>query len=159
MSQLSLEVLVEDDGFLFGRLGALGVLLWFKTPTAYRAEQVSEHFASIGRGHDFALLTVVTPPCAPVGPDVRSAFDEGIRDSRETLLGIATVIQVKGVFGGLTRTIARTMSIITRAPYPNNVYSTVSDAAEWLSSLIEQCAPAVTAQLIVDTISPRLTEP
>lgn len=158
MSQNSLEVLVRDEGFLFGRIRALGILLWFQTPTAGRVRLVASRLSEVADGGPFALMTVVTPACAPVGADVRAIFDEGLRANREALLGTATVIQVEGVLGGLTRTIARTMSIISRVAYPNNVYATVPDAARWLPGVLagsEQ--PVPTAEEIVDQVVPLLT--
>lgn len=156
MSQSALQVLEEDEGFLFGRMGCLGILLWFNTPTAARVRRVADRLRHVAPG-GFALLTVVTPACAPVGADVRSIFDEALRANSEHLLGTATVIQVEGVLGGLTRAIARTMSIVSRVSYPNNVYATVADAAKWLPQVLSGAGhPPVTPDEIIDQVAPRL---
>lgn len=152
-----LEVLLEEDGVLFGRMGPLAVLVWFQTPTVRWVEHVAELLPQIAYGGEFAMLTVVTPACVPVGPEVRSSFDQGVRPYHDQMMGIATVIQVPGVLGGLTRAIARTMSIISRVSYPNNVYASVADAAEWLPRLLASCTPPPpTTEQIIDELGPRL---
>lgn len=157
MTQTGLQVLVEDEGFLFGRMHALAVLLWFRTPTAQRVRQVAERLPELAKGGGVAILTVVTPACAPVGADVRSIFDEALRANRDALLGTATVIQVEGVLGGLTRAIGRAMAIVSRVPYPNNVYATVADASRWIPQILSSSGqPVPTPEEIEKEIVPLL---
>ncbi|MCX4241937.1 hypothetical protein [Paraliomyxa miuraensis] len=153
MAHADLQVLVQDEGFVFARLRALGILVWFKTPTTQRARLVAGHLRDIAAG-GFALLTIVTPPCAPVGADVRAIFDAGLRANQDSLLGTATVIQVEGVLGGLTRAISRAVTLVSRVPYPNNVYATVADAAMWIPQILSESAqPPPTPEEIVERVS------
>lgn len=138
MTQIPLEVLDEDEGFLFGKLRNLGVLVWRLTPTVGRVERVVQQFPRFETEPGFGLLTVVSPACAPVDSEVRRVFDETMRAYRSSLLGIATVIETEGVLGGLSRAIARTLSIVSRTPYPHNVYATIGDASNWLPSITGQ---------------------
>lgn len=138
MAQFSLEVLDEDEGFLFGKLDNLGVIIWRLTPTVGRVHRVVRLFPRFEDERGFGLLTVVSPACAPVDSEVRRVFDETMRAYRGSLLGIATVIETEGVLGGLSRAIARTLSIVSRAPYPHNVYATIEDASRWLPSITGQ---------------------
>lgn len=138
MSTDTLEVLEHDTGFLYGRIHNLGVIIWYQTPTIARFERVAERFSEFDGEHGFAVLTVVRPECTPVGADVREVFDRALKANRDSILGTATVIQMEGVLGGLSRAIARTMSVISRVPYPNNVYANVSDAAQWLPEILAQ---------------------
>lgn len=154
MTEIALEVFDEDEGFLFGKLQNLGVIVWRLTPTVGRVRRIVDLFPRFHSETAFGLLTVVTPACAPVDSEVRRVFDETMRAYRSSLLGIATVIETEGVLGGLSRAIARTLSIVSRAPYPHNVYATIDDASKWLPSIIAQRAePSMSPAQLVDAIA------
>jgi hypothetical protein len=109
------------------------------------------HFGSFEQvpGEGFAILSVITAKCAPIGAEVRRAFDQGMLACRDSALGMAGVVEVKGVLGGLTRAIVRTMNIVSRGPYPVNTYATVKEASEWLPHIMAQRgAPTVSSQEI-----------
>lgn len=150
MARPSLEILAEDEGFLFGKLGTLGIIVWRTTPTAARTKRIIEAFPSFVAESGFALLTVVSPLCAPPDSDVRRLFDEAMRAYRNTLLGIATVVQTEGVLGGLSRAIARTLSVVSRTPYPHNVYATIEQASMWLPGLIPGLVPSTIVEVIAE---------
>lgn len=136
MPQPTLEILAEDEGFLFGKLDNLGLIIWRTTPTTARIQRIVDAFARFEGEHGFGLFSIIGPRCNPPGSEVRNAFDQAMRAYRDSLLGIATVVQTEGVFGGLSRAIARTLSIVSRTPYPQNVYASLEDAAHWLPSVI-----------------------
>lgn len=149
MGETDSHVFENEAGFLVARLSNLAVIVWRNTPTVLAAKRAFQHFDSFEQvpGQGFALLTVITPSCAPVGPDVRQAFDEAMRSCRNSALGMAGVIEVQGVLGGLTRAIVRTMNIVSRAPYPVNTYANVKGASEWLPHIMAQRgAPAVVSE-------------
>ena len=141
MSPSPQSVVFEDRPELFvGRIENCAVVIWRATPTVATARLAMQHFGSFegepGRG--FALVAIITPNCAPVGPDVRQAFDEAMRAYRDSALGMGAVIEVQGVLGGLTRAMARTMSVITRSPYPTNTFATVHAASKWMPNILSQ---------------------
>lgn len=138
MSKEELEVLEHDAGFLYGRMQNLGVIIWYQTPTTDRFQRVAQRFGEFDTADGFGVLTVVRPGCTPVGADVRDVFDRALKANRDYILGTATVIQMEGVLGGLSRAIARTMSVISRVPYPNNVFAKVSEAAQWLPDILAE---------------------
>ena len=77
-----------------------------------------------------------------------------MRAYRDRLLGIATVIHTEGVFGGLSRAIARTLSIVSRTPYPQNVYANIEDAVRWLPPLIARPSmPELSPSVILEAIA------
>jgi len=141
MTEPTLTKVFEDRPELFvGVVGNCAVITWRKTPTVATARQAMQHFGKF-EGEDrcgFALVAVITPHCAPVGPEVRGTFDEAMRTYRESALGMAAVIEVQGVLGGLTRAMARTMSVISRSPYPTNTFASVRRASEWLPAILSQ---------------------
>ncbi|MEM7155402.1 MAG: hypothetical protein AAF799_21310 [Myxococcota bacterium] len=146
----------EDRPELFvGTIENCAVVIWRATPTVDTAKLAARHFSKFegeaGRG--FALVAIITANCAPVGPDVRQAFDEAMRAHREAALGMAAVIEVQGVLGGLTRAMARTMSIVTRSPYPTNTFATVKSASEWMPYILSQRgAPELSPSVISDFV-------
>lgn len=150
------ETYFDEPSLYMGRVKNLGFIIWRETPTLQRVDNVTATMAKLEQeaGAGFAVMAVVTPACAPVGPDVRKAFDAGLRIYRESAMGFAAVIEVQGVLGGLTRAIARTLSIVSRSPIPVNIYATVADAAEWLAPLASQRGGSVlTRQAIVEEVS------
>jgi len=152
MHQPTLEILAEDEGFLFGKLDNLGLIIWRGHTTTARIQRIVDGFARFEGG--FGLLSIIGPRCNPPGPEARNAFDQAMRDYRDSLLAIATVVHTEGMFGGLSRVIARTLSIISRTPYPHNVYASVDEAAHWLPSVIARPpTPALTPSLILETIA------
>lgn len=154
MTQPTLEILAEDEGFLFGKLDNLGVIVWRVTITAGRVQRVIDAFPRFAGERGFGLLTIVSPQCAPPDSEVRRLFDQAMRAYRDTLLGIATVVETEGVFGGLSRAIARTLSIVSRTPYPHNVYATIEDASRWLPSILSRHPmPELTPTAIVEAIA------
>lgn len=160
MSQPTLEMLDEDEGFLFGKLDNLGIIVWRTTPTPARVQRIVDAFPRFADERGFGLLTIVSPLCAPPDSEVRRLFDQAMRAYRDTLLGIATVVQTEGVFGGLSRAIARTLSIVSRTPYPHNVYATIEDASKWLPAIISrEPMPEMTPSTIVDVISQHYKTP
>jgi hypothetical protein len=160
MAQPTLEILDKDEGFLFGKLDNLGIIVWRITPTGGRVQRVVAAFPRFEGERGFGLLTIVSPLCAPPDSEVRRLFDQAMRAYRDTLLGIATVVQTEGVFGGLSRAIARTLSIVSRTPYPHNVYATIEDASRWLPSIISrQSEPGLTASTIVEVIAEHYQTP
>lgn len=140
MSGADSHVFEDQAGFLVARLSNLAVIIWRETPTVDAARVAFQYFGQFEQisGQGFALVTIITPACAPVGPEVRHAFDTAMRSCRNSALGMAGVIEVQGVFGGLTRAIVRTMNIVSRAPYPVNTYATVKAASEWLPQIMSQ---------------------
>ncbi len=137
MGDVEFEVLEQDDRLLFGIVDNLGVIIWRQTPTLDAIHRVDKYFPRLANDpRGFALMPVLTPGCAPVNAEGRSAFDRNMRAHRDQLLGIAIVIEVQGVMGGLTRAIARSMSIVSRTPYPVNTYATVPDALRWLAEIM-----------------------
>lgn len=154
MPQPTLEILAEDEGFLFGKLDNLGLIIWHGTPSIARIQRIVDGFARFDSKHGFGLLSIIGPRCNPPGPEARNAFDQAMRDYRDRLLGIATVVHTEGMFGGLSRVIARTLSIISRTPYPHNVYASLDEAAHWLPSVIARSPMAeLTPSLILETIA------
>src|SRR5262245_60178132 len=117
-----IETYFDEASFYLGRVENLGFVIWRETPTLERLEKVTTMLARLEQepGAGFAMMAVVTPTCAPVGPEVRKAFDAGLRIYRDSAMGFAAVIEVQGVLGGLTRAIARTLSIVSRSPIPVN---------------------------------------
>lgn len=136
MAQPTLEILAEDEGFLFGKLDNLGLIIWRGHTTTARIARIVEAFANFDDEQGFGLLSIIGPRVNPPGPEARNAFDQAMRAHRDRLLGIATVIHTQGVFGGLSRAIARTLSIISRTPYPHNVYATLEEAARWIPTTL-----------------------
>jgi hypothetical protein len=160
MTQVILEVLDEDEGFLLGKLDNLGIIVWRLTPTTSRVRRIVTLFPRFHGERGFGLLTVVSPACAPVDAEVRRVFDEAMRTYRDKLLGIATVIETEGVLGGLSRAIARTLSIVSRAPYPHNVYATIDDASKWLPTIAAQRSePTLAPSQIVEAIGEHYRRP
>lgn len=145
MSEFDTEVYEDEPGFLVARISNLAVITWRETPTVPAAGVAFQHFESFEQRPDegFALVTIITANCAPVGPEVRQAFDEAMRACRASALGMAGVIEVQGVLGGLTRAIVRTMNIVSRAPYPVNTYANVKGASEWLPQIMAQRGAAL----------------
>jgi hypothetical protein len=136
MTQSSLEILDEDEGFLFGKLDNLGVLIWRSNPSIARVQRIVAAFARFDDEHGFGLFTIIGPHVTPPGAEIRHMFNQTMRAYRNSLLGIATVVQTEGVLGSLSRAIARTLSTMSRTPYPQNVYASVEEAAHWISSII-----------------------
>jgi hypothetical protein len=154
MPQPTLEILAEDEGFLFGKLDNLGLIIWRGHTTIARIQRIVEAFPRFDSTRGFGLLSIIGPRVNPPGPDARHAFDQAMRAYRDSLLGIATVVQTEGMFGGLSRVIARTLSIISRTPYPHNVYATLEEAARWLPSVIAQPGmPELTPSIILEAIA------
>ena len=144
----------EDRPELFvGLIENCAVIIWRATPTVATAEVAASHFPHFESksGHGFALVAIVTSNCAPVGPDVRQAFDQAMRVHRDSALGMAAVIEVQGVLGGLTRAMARTMSVVTRSPYPTNTFATVKNASDWMPRILSQRgAPELSSRVIIE---------
>lgn len=140
MAEPSSQVFEERPELFVGRIENCGVVVWRTTPTVGSATVAAKHFGEfeLTPGHGFALIAVVTPNCAPVGSDVRQAFDSAMRAYRDSAMGMAAVIEVQGVLGGLTRAMARTMSIVARSPYPVNTFATVEAACGWLPPVLSQ---------------------
>lgn len=129
----------EDRANLFvGRWGNCGLVIWRQTPTLETAQLASEYFDRFAPepGHGFALVAIITPACAPVGPDVRASFAAAMRRHGSDTLGMAAVIEVSGVLGGLTRALARTMSVVSRSSYPTNVFANAQGACTWVCPLL-----------------------
>ena len=151
MSSPDSRVFENEAGFLVARINNLAVILWRDTPTVPAVKKTVRHFPSFEqvRGEGFAVLSIITANCAPIGIDVRRAFDEGMQACRDSALGMAGVVEVQGVLGGLTRALVRTMNIVSRAPYPVNTYATVKEASEWLQHImVQRGAPTVSSQEI-----------
>jgi hypothetical protein len=140
MGEPSNQVFEDHREVFVGRIANCAVVVWRTTPTVDSASLAAKHFGAfeLTPGHGFALIAVVTPNCAPVGQDVRHAFDTAMRAHRDAAMGMAAVIEVQGVLGGLTRAMARTMSIVARSPFPVNTYATVDAACKWLSPVLAQ---------------------
>lgn len=136
----TLRVHEEDRGFLVGQIGNLGVIIWRETATVARVERTIHYFSRFENdpGQGFGLMALVTEESAPPSSDVRQALDRGMRDARDSILGIAVVIESTGLLGGLARAVARTMSVISRTPYPLSTFATVEDAASWLPHVLAQ---------------------
>ncbi|MCA9705445.1 MAG: hypothetical protein KDK70_06345 [Myxococcales bacterium] len=152
---IEIETYFDEPTFYMARLSNLGLVLWRETPVLACVTQVAATLEKLEPvpGQGFALMAVITAKCAPIGADIRSVVDDGMRAHRSAALAMAAVIEVPGVFGGLTRAIARTMSVISRTPYPVNTYGSVADAAAWLPSLMaSRGAPEVPASRIVEAI-------
>lgn len=150
------QCVFEDRPELFvGLIQNCAVIIWRATPTVESAQVAAGHFSKFESvaGQGFALVAIVTANCAPVGPDVRQAFDQAMRVHRDLALGMAAVIEVQGVLGGLTRAMARTMSVVTRSPYPTNTFATAKNAAEWLPRILSQRgAPELSSGAIIEFI-------
>lgn len=140
MTETTTAVFEDQPEIFVGRVDNCAVVIWRTTPSVSAAELAMKHFPEfeIRAGRGFALLAVITPSCAPIGPEVRQKFDEAMRAYRESILGMAAVIETQGVLGGLARALARTMSVVTRSPYPVNTYATVKSASEWLPHILSQ---------------------
>lgn len=140
MKDVSTAVFEDRPDLFVGRIDNCAVIIWRTTPTVDAAKAAAQHFPrfEVEPGLGFALIAVITPNCAPIGPDVRKAFDQAMRDYRDSALGMAAVVEVQGVLGGLIRALARTMSVITRSPYPTNTLATVKGASEWVPSVLSQ---------------------
>lgn len=140
MTDLNTAVFEDRPELFVGRVENCAVVIWRVTPTVASARLAMQHFPEfeVHPGLGFALVAVVTSNCAPIGPEVRQAFDEAMRAYRHSALGMAAVIEVQGVLGGLARALARTMSVVTRSPYPVNTFATVSSATEWLPQILSQ---------------------
>lgn len=136
----SSEVFEDRPELFVGRIENCAVVVWRTTPTVESAALAAEHFGKfeVAPGRGFALIAVVTPYCAPVSVEVRHAFDTAMRAHRDSVMGMAAVIEVNGVLGGLTRVMARTMSIVARSPYPVNTYASVETASTWLVHVLTQ---------------------
>lgn len=151
MSSPDGQVFENEAGFLVARIENLAVIVWRDTPTVPAVRKTIRHFPSFEQvqGEGFAVLSVITANCAPIGTEVRRAFDEGMLTCRDSALGMAGVVEVTGVLGGLTRVLVRTMNIVSRTPYPVNTYATVKEASEWLPQIMAQRgAPPVSSQEI-----------
>jgi hypothetical protein len=148
----------DEPSFYMGALQSLGFVIWHETPTLESVQRVATTIAELERqpGTGFAMMVVLTPACAPVGPNVRQAFESGLRVYRESALGFAVVIEAPGVLGGLTRAIARTLTIVSHSPFPINTYPTVAEAAEWLSQiLLQRGGPVLARQTIIEAVHAR----
>jgi hypothetical protein len=160
MPQPTLEILAEDEGFLFGKLDNLGLIIWRGHTTPARIARIVEAFARFEDEHGFGLLSIIGPRVNPPGPEARNAFDQAMRAHRDRLLGIATVIHTQGVFGGLSRAIARTLSIISRTPYPHNVYATLEEASRWIPSILARPPlPELEPSTILEAIAAHYPNP
>jgi len=149
------EVFIDEPAYFVGRLVNLGVVVWHQTPTLERVNSIRATLDRLEQEPHtgFAVMAVVTPGCAPVGAEIRSAFDGAMRAYRDAVLGMAAVIEVTGVLGGLTRAIARTLSVVSRSPYPLNTYTNIDTAAQWLPDVMAQRgAPRVTSRQIIETV-------
>lgn len=154
MSPPTLEILAEDEGFLFGKLDNLGLIIWRDHANITRVERIVEAFARFDGEQGFGLLSIIGPRVNPPGPDVRNVMDQAMRAYRDRLLAIATVVHTEGMFGGLSRVIARTLSIVSRTPYPHNVYSSIDEAARWLPYLLARPSmPELAPSTIVEAIA------
>lgn len=154
MAQPTLEMLLEGDDFLFGKLDNLAILIWRRTPNVATVQRVVDAFPRFVSPGGFGLLAVVGPQCAPPDSELRRVMNDAMRAYRDSLLGIATVVQTQGIFGGLSRAISRTLSVVSRTPYPHNVYATIEEASRWLPSLLSpQPTPKLSSSMIVDAIA------
>ncbi|MCH9682380.1 MAG: hypothetical protein K0V04_13160 [Deltaproteobacteria bacterium] len=134
------ETFFDEPEFYCGRLENLGFVIWHETPTVPRVETVIATFPKLERtaGTGFAVMAIVTSNCAPIGPEVRTALNDGMRAHRDAVLAMAAVIEVPGVLGGLTRAIARTLNVVARSPFPLNTYGRIQDASLWLPNIMSQ---------------------
>lgn len=152
----------DEPTFYMGGLQNLGLVIWHQTPTLACVEKIALTLAELEPqpGTGFAMMVVITPGCAPVGTDVRKAFEAALRAHRTVALGFAVVIEVPGVLGGLTRAIARTLTIVSRSPFPINTYATVSQAAEWLCQILPQRGgPPLTKHALLHAVAARRRAP
>ena len=150
------ETYFDEPSFFMGRLANLGFVIWHETPVITYVEQVGLTLARLEQtpGQGFALMAVLTAKCAPIGAEIRSSIDDGMKAHRHAALGMAAIIEVPGVLGGLTRAIARTMSVVSRTPYPVNIYGSVEEAARWLPQIMSSRAgPQVAARQIIDVVN------
>lgn len=155
MAEPSSQAFEDHPGVFVGRIENCAVVVWRTTPTVSSASLAAKHFGKFEQtpGHGFALIAVVTPDCAPVGAEVRQSFDTAMRAHRDSAMGMAAVIEVQGVLGGLTRAMARTMSIVARSPYPVNTFATVDAASKWLPPVLSQRgAPPLDPSRLVEFI-------
>ncbi|MEM9460575.1 MAG: hypothetical protein AAGF11_40780 [Myxococcota bacterium] len=150
------EKYFDEPAFFMGRLANLGFVIWHETPTITLVKKVSRTLTRLEQqpGQGFALIAVLTAKCAPIGAEIRSSIDDGMKTHRHAALGMAAIIEVPGVLGGLTRAIARTMSVVSRTPYPVNTYGSVEEAARWLPQVMaSRGGPRVSARQIIDAVN------
>ena len=136
----SFQIHQEDEGFVIGQLGNLGVIIWRETATVNRVGQVLQYFPKLEQqpGQGFGLMVVVTSESGPPSKEARESLDEGMKKAANSILGIAIVIEAEGLLGNLARAVARTMGVINRTPYPVNPFPTIKAAADWMSPILSK---------------------
>lgn len=127
----------EEQGFCVASHAHLLVMVWGRDA---RGSDL-EHLAKVQQGlidtYGFAqVLSVIRAGLSiNVPEEVREASRDNVKRFSADTRGSATIVEVAGVRAAFFRSLVTTLTLLTRSPMPQKVFTTIDEGFDWLRSL------------------------
>lgn len=79
------------------------------------------------------VLTIIEPAAPPPGAEARLALSKMFQRVAGSVAASAVVFEGTGFRASLVRSVATSLTLIAKQPFPHRMFSSVEDAASWLS--------------------------
>lgn len=123
------------------------VVIWRNETQLGAVRSLASHLAQFAEvpPKGCALLTIIEAGAPMPSAEARSELARFMTDAASRLKSSAVAFEGAGFRAAAVRGVVTGLTMLARQPYPHKIFSTVQEAAQWLSSSMQ-----VTAQATVD---------
>jgi len=113
---------------------------------------VSKVYEAMAQENPSGFLTVVVTSDINAMPadSARKAVAELMRGMEKKVLGMIGIVETTGFRGAAIRSIMTAMTMISRAPYPTKISSSLAEAAPWMSRYVR---PSVKVDVLMNNLN------
>ena len=127
----------EEQGFCVASHAHLLVMVWGRDARGTDLEHLAERQQQVIDTHGFAqVLSVIRAGLSiNVPEEVREASKDNVKRFSADTRGSATIVEIAGVRAAFFRSLVTTLTLLTRSPMPQKVFTSIDEGMDWLLSL------------------------
>ena len=127
----------EEQGFCVASHAHLLVMVWGRDARGSDLEHLAEVQQRVIDTYGFAqVLSVIRAGLSiNVPEEVREASKDNVERFSADTRGSATIVEIAGVRAAFFRSLVTTLTLLTRSPMPQKVFTNIDEGLDWLRSL------------------------
>ena len=127
----------REQGFCVASHAHLLVMVWGRDARGTDLEHLAERQQQVIDTHGFAqVISVIRAGLSiNVPEEVREASKDNVKRFSADTRGSATIVEIAGVRAAFFRSLVTTLTLLTRSPMPQKVFTNIDEGLDWLRSL------------------------
>lgn len=138
----TLQMIRLERDYCLASWGRVFIVIWRHDTTMEGVRELDRQLASYAPSAPggCGLLTIIEQGAPMPSSEVRTALARFMTDGARVIRSSAVAFEGAGFRAAAVRGVVTGLTMLARQPYPHKVFATMSEAAQWLCSSLQETA-------------------